>query len=137
MCEVLEHISDDRGTLEKLGRLVERGGRLVLSTPTSSYGMLPGDTLSATEGGGHVRPGYDGPELDEMLRAAGFVTIRRILNGGVGARVQHLIERRLCSYGHVGLGRSFGFLNRPLMPMLDAWPIHAFVQITIATKMSA
>ena len=101
MGEVLEHIADDYGALRRVAGWLAPGGRLVLSTPTASDGMLPGDVLSAREDGGHVRPGYDGPELDAMLAAVGLVTIRRLYNGGRPACWQYLLERRLRHRGRL------------------------------------
>jgi SAM-dependent methyltransferase len=134
MSEVLEHIADDFGALRRIADWLAPGGRLVLSTPTASFGMLPGDTLSAHEDGGHVRPGYDGPELDAMLARLGLVTLRRIYNSGIACCWQHRVERRL--RGAIRpLGYSFGVACRPLMPLLDAVRIRPSDQITIAAKL--
>jgi SAM-dependent methyltransferase len=137
MCEVLEHIMDDAAVLKRLADWLEPGGRLILSTPTASYGQLPGDTLSTTEDGGHVRVGYDGPELDAMLARVGLVTQKRIFNSGLGPTWQHIVERRL----RLGSGRTVGSLiglaSRPWMAVLDLVPVHPTDQITIATKLPA
>ena len=136
MAEVLEHIADDFGALRRIADWLAPGGRLVLSTPTASYGMLPGDRLSVDEDGGHVRPGYDGPELDAMLARLGLVTLRRVYNSGVGCCWQHRLERRL--RGHTAtrpLGYAFGLACRPLMPLFDAIPYRRSDQITLATKL--
>jgi SAM-dependent methyltransferase len=136
MGEVLEHIADDLAALRRVAGWLAPGGRLVLSTPTSSYGMLPGDVLSVREDGGHVRPGYDGPELDAMLARVGLMTVRRIFNGGRAACWQYRLERQLrqrAATRWAGLG--FGLACRPLMPVLDAIAFHPSDQITIATKL--
>lgn len=136
MAEVLEHIADDFGALRRIAGWLAPGGRLVLSTPTASNGMLPGDTLSEREDGGHVRPGYDGPELDAMLARLGLVTLRRIYNGGVACCWQHRIERRLRGRSATRpFGYGFGLACRPLMPLLDAMRWRASDQITIAAKL--
>jgi len=135
MAEVLEHVADDLGALRRIASWLAPGGRLVLSTPTASHGVLPGDVLSTVEDGGHVRPGYDGPELDAMLAGLGMVTERRIYNCGVGCCWQHRAERRLRGRGVTRpLGYAFGLACRPLMPVLDLGPIHPSDQITIASK---
>jgi hypothetical protein len=136
MSEVLEHIADDFGALRRIAGWLAPGGRLVLSTPTASDGMLPGDTLSAREDGGHVRPGYDGPELDVMLARLGLVTLRRLYNCGVGCCWQHRLERRLRGRAATRvLGYAFGVACRPLMPLLDAVRYRPSDQITIAAKL--
>jgi SAM-dependent methyltransferase len=138
MSEVLEHIQDDYGALRRLASWLAPDGRLVLSTPTASYGMLPGDVLSVEEDGGHVRPGYDGPELDAMLGALGLVTQRRVYNCGLVTCWLQRLERRL---RHHPVTRPFGYgfslACRPFLPLLDALPYRASDQITIATKPSA
>jgi len=137
MSEVLEHIVDDFAALRRIAGWLAPGGRLVLSTPTASYGMLPGDTLSVHEDGGHVRPGYDGPELDAMLAAVGLVTLRRIYNCAAGACWQHRIERQLrLTSATRWAGYAFGLISRPLLPLLDALPYHPSDQITIASKLA-
>jgi SAM-dependent methyltransferase len=136
MAEVLEHIADDFGALRRIASWLAPGGRLVMSTPTASDGMLPGDRLSAREDGGHVRPGYDGPELDAMLARVGLVTLRRLLHAGTPCCWQHRIERRLRgSAATRPLGYAFGVACRPLMPLLDALRFHPSDQITIAVKL--
>ncbi|MBV8316817.1 MAG: class I SAM-dependent methyltransferase [Planctomycetaceae bacterium] len=135
MCEVLEHILDDRRALTRLSRWLLPGGRLILSTPTASYGLLPGDTISPEEDGNHVRVGYDGPELDEMLRGVGLVPIRRIYNGNLPIQWNLLLERRLRDRPLTRpLAYALALLSRPLLPVADLIPFRPFDQITIATK---
>lgn len=135
MSEVLEHVQDDLGALQRLASWLEPGGRLILSTPTATWGMLPGDTLSVREDGGHVRAGYDGPELDAMLADVGLVTLRRIFACGWGAAQQHVIERKLRgNWLTRPLGMAFGLASRGAMPLLDGVSYHPTDQITLATK---
>jgi 2-polyprenyl-3-methyl-5-hydroxy-6-metoxy-1,4-benzoquinol methylase len=133
MCEVLEHIQDDQGTLRRLSGWLKPGGRLVLSTPTAAHGVLPGDILSVVEDGGHVRPGYDGPELDSMLAQVGITTVSRTFLCGAGPTAQHILERRVRKRSAV-LGSALGLASRPLMALLDAVPQRPSDQITVATK---
>jgi len=94
LLEVLEHISDDRGLLQKISNILPPGGRLLISTPTASAGLLKSDYVSPIEDGGHVRVGYDGPELDRYLREAGFVTIHREFYGFWFSRLMAEIHRK-------------------------------------------
>jgi SAM-dependent methyltransferase len=135
MSEVLEHVQDDLGTLRRLASWLEPGGQLVLSTPTASWGMIPGDTLSVSEDGGHMRAGYDGPELDAMLADVGLTTIRRVFACGWGAAQQHVMERKLRGNRLTRpLGIAFGLASRTALPLLDAVPLRPTDQITLATK---
>jgi SAM-dependent methyltransferase len=135
MCEVLEHIRDDFKTLQRVARWLAPGGRLILSTPTASWGLLPGDEVSETEDGGHVRVGYDGPELDAMFADLGLITLRRMYVGHRLVRWHIRMERRL--YASVltrPIGRGVSLASRPLMPWLDAVPGRPLCQLTIAVK---
>jgi SAM-dependent methyltransferase len=135
MCEVLEHIKDDVRTLQRVSQWLAPGGRLVLSTPTASYGQLPGDEITVHEDGGHVRVGYDGPELDVMLADVGIVPLRRVYLGHRLSRwhirAERLLQARRLT---VPLGLCFSLVSRPLMPFLDAFPGQPLHQITLAVK---
>ncbi|MGH7934120.1 MAG: class I SAM-dependent methyltransferase, partial [Candidatus Binataceae bacterium] len=61
--ETIEHILDDRKLIADLARLLEPGGRLLLTTPFKHCPPLLGDRLSDHEDGGHVRWGYTHAEL--------------------------------------------------------------------------
>lgn len=136
MAEVLEHISDDCKAIQRLSDWLLPGGRLILSTPTASYGQAA--TLSLQEDGGHVRVGYDGPELDEMLRGVGLYPLRRIYNGNPMVQFLHRTEGRLCGTGENKarflLARSFSLLSRPLLPVVDVVRYRPYDQITLAIK---
>ena len=135
MCEVLEHIADDLAALGRLSEWLTVGGRLILSTPTASYGQLPGDTVSLEENGGHVRVGYDGPELDEMLHEVGLSPLLRVYNGNGLVQWHHLLERRLRRGPATRpLGYAFSLLSRPLLPLLDLVSFRPYDQITVAVK---
>jgi 2-polyprenyl-3-methyl-5-hydroxy-6-metoxy-1,4-benzoquinol methylase len=133
MCEVLEHITDDVTALRRISNLLLPGGRLILSTPTASYGQLSGDAVSLVECGGHVRVGYDGPELDCILEKVGLFTLRRIYIGNFLVRGIINMERWISPrFGKLGF--IFSLAMRPLVPILDIFPYRPFDQITIAIK---
>jgi 2-polyprenyl-3-methyl-5-hydroxy-6-metoxy-1,4-benzoquinol methylase len=132
MCEVLEHIKQDFRALQRLSQWLLPGGRLIISTPTASWGQLPGDEVSATENGAHVRVGYDGPELDAMLADVGIIVLRRIYVGHHLVRSHIRLERLLHRFRAMGYG--FSFASRPVMRWLDASHGRPLCQITLAVK---
>ena len=135
MSEVLEHVMDDAGALRRLAGWLKPGGRLILSTPTASHGQLPGDTLSVVEDGGHVRVGYDGPELDAMLAQVGLVTQKRVFGCGAAVAAQLTFERVVRARSSRVVGPALGLVSRPLMGALDLVPLRPTDQITLATKL--
>jgi SAM-dependent methyltransferase len=66
-CEVLEHIHDDRKVLSELYRVLQPGGRLVISVP------VPPAPIDDKE---HVREGYTYEQISQLLQAAGFTIVR-------------------------------------------------------------
>ena len=125
--DVLEHIVDDRGALAAVAASLRPGGRLLVTVPDSAAPPLWGDTLSATEDGGHVRRGYRRAELASLLAEAGLRPVRWMGFGGFfaqkGTNVSRRLERRR---GAVALVLRFLWLvaMRPLCrldPLLP-WP---------------
>jgi len=86
--EVIEHILDDRKLVNDLARLLNPGGRLLLSTPYKHYRRLPGEKLSETEDGGHVRWGYTHEELRNLFTTAGLeVEYENFLGGVISQKI--------------------------------------------------
>lgn len=90
MTEVFEHLRDyPLRSLQESHRILRPGGRLYLTTPNAAYivnrvrflhGAAPGSSLADWMYGlpfaRHARE-YTFPEMDELLRVAGFRTVRR------------------------------------------------------------
>jgi len=66
-CEVLEHIQDDRKVVSELFRVLQPGGRLIISVP------VPPAPIYDSE---HVREGYTLEQISQLLQSAGFVILR-------------------------------------------------------------
>lgn len=66
-CEVLEHIEDDHKVLSELFRVLQPGGRLVISVP------VPPAPIDDEE---HVREGYTLEEISQLLNGTGFKILR-------------------------------------------------------------
>lgn len=92
--ETLEHVSNDAKLLADLAALLRPGGRLLLTTPWAEHRPLVGETLSATEDGGHVRWGYTGARLGELFRGVGLELVsERYLSGVVTQGITNASRR--------------------------------------------
>jgi SAM-dependent methyltransferase len=137
MCEVLEHIAEDLLTLQRISNWLYPRGRLIMSTPTASYGQLVDESVCLQEDGGHVRIGYDGAELDRLLEKVGLFTLRRVYFGNPMLQWLYFLEKWLRSSQRrivklLGYGSSL--LMRPFLLFLDLWTHRPFGQITLAIK---
>jgi SAM-dependent methyltransferase len=64
--EVLEHLTDDRGALEEIGRVLRRHGKVVLSVP------VPPGEVDEDSAWGHKREGYQLTQIVLLLTESGF-----------------------------------------------------------------
>jgi len=129
--EVIEHIVDDETAIARIASALKPRGRLVLSTPTASggYGLF-GDYISPIEDGGHVRAGYEGPELDKILERHGLITVKRKYCCYAANQLLLSVSRFLPQPFSAGLN----LLARPFVPLLDAPVGKPYMQLTLAIK---
>jgi glycosyltransferase involved in cell wall biosynthesis len=129
ICNVLEHIEDDRGALADMFAVLQPGGRLILLVPALQklYGTLDEHLL-------HFRR-YEKAELEEKVAAAGFrVEDCRFVNrpGVVGWWINgRVLRRRILPKGQL-------FAFQLMMPLLrreeKSPPPYGMSLLAIASK---
>jgi 2-polyprenyl-3-methyl-5-hydroxy-6-metoxy-1,4-benzoquinol methylase len=112
--EVIEHVVNDGKLIRDLAALLAPGGRLLLSTPYEHYRRLYGETLSASEDGGHVRWGYTHETLQRLFAAAGLKVEREEYLGGLFSQKITDLMRRLERLS----GRLAWAVTLPLRPLV-------------------
>ena len=73
--DVMEHIEDDRAVFRNFERVLEKGGHVIINTPSDLGGSdVQGDSDESFIGE-HVRDGYNLDELQAKLEEAGLKTV--------------------------------------------------------------
>jgi len=67
--DVLEHVPDDTGLLSGIYGSLKEGGVMVIASPSRDRRINPEDEKIH----GHVRPGYERNEMEDLLLGAGFI----------------------------------------------------------------
>lgn len=93
--EVIEHILDDQKIFTMISNLLEKNGRLYLSTPNKYYRHLVGDHLSTVENGDHVRWGYTFEDLNKLAANAGLQVIDQGMFCGFAVQMLDNLQRLL------------------------------------------
>lgn len=83
--ETIEHVIDDAGLMSSLGRMLEPGGQLLLTTPFEGHRPLYTEDPhpSGVEDGSHVRFGYSQEQIARLADAAGLEVVEQSFVTGV------------------------------------------------------
>jgi len=92
--ECIEHIHDDEKLVFDLARMLNPGGRLLLTTPEATHRSLRYEERLLTEIGGHVRWGYTETRLREIFSAA-QLSVEEVsyTSGWVSQQLTNLMRR--------------------------------------------
>lgn len=105
--DVMEHIEEDERVFSNFYRSLERGGMLLISTPSDQGGSGVHEEGETSFIGEHVRDGYNISDIREKLERAGFSEIEaRYTYGWPGKVSWHLSMK----FPIMLLGRSKWFL---------------------------
>ncbi|HLF28876.1 MAG TPA: methyltransferase domain-containing protein [Anaerolineae bacterium] len=106
--ETIEHIMNDRKVITDLSQLLNSGGQLLLTAPFKNHRRLPGEKVSESEDGGHVRWGYTHEEIRSIFQSAGLrVQAETYISG-------YLSQQNLRLTYRLGNTRSAGAILFPL-----------------------
>ncbi len=111
--EMIEHILDDKKLIQNFYSLLKTGGKLLLTTPYKYYVRLPGDKISQSEDGGHVRWGYTHEELSDLLTQCRFTIEKKEFVTGFISQLLIRVMRYIASYNYF-IAWAIIFFLRPL-----------------------
>lgn len=74
--DVMEHIEEDRKVFANFFRSMNRGGKLIISTPSDKGGSDVHDDHDESFIGEHVRDGYSVDDITAKLKEAGFGSVQ-------------------------------------------------------------
>ena len=95
--ETIEHIMEDRKLTSALSKLLNVGGRILLTAPYKYYNHLFTDHLSEYEDGGHVRWGYTHKEIGDIFADAGLdLEVKEYISGFFSQQICNL--QRILSF---------------------------------------
>jgi SAM-dependent methyltransferase len=101
--ETIEHVLDDGGLMNTLGRMLEPGGQLLLTTPFEGHHPLYTEDPhpSGVEDGSHVRFGYSQAQVARLADAAGLEVVEQSFVTGIVSQKLTSLMRWLT--GRLGL----------------------------------
>ena len=137
--ETIEHIMEDRKLIFALSKLLNPGGRILLTAPYKYYNHLFTDKLSEYEDGGHVRWGYTHEEISDIFTDAGLeLEIKEYISGFFSQQICNL--QRILSFVFGGLSWFMVFPLRilqlidPIVTKLSGYPYLSIGVIGVKKK---
>ncbi|MCY4233172.1 MAG: class I SAM-dependent methyltransferase [Bacteroidetes bacterium] len=132
--DVLEHIVEDEMAIAHFAKLLNRGGYLIISTPSDQGGSDVHDSTQESFIGEHVRDGYNLEDLINKLSNAGFQTVEQHYSYGTWGSVAW---RLLIKLPILLLGKSILFTPLVMLYYLPVLPLGLllnFVDLKISNK---
>lgn len=118
--DVMEHIEDDVTVLKNLYRSLQKGGFLLISTPSDKGGSDAGHGHQASFIDEHVRNGYNRVDITGKLHQAGFTDIESKYSYGFPGHISWVLSIKL-PLMLLKISRLFGVLLLPYYLILGVF----------------
>lgn len=115
--EVLEHIIDDKAVMEKLCRMLNPGGLLLVSAPSHDYELFYGERTSEVEDGAHVRKGYSFEDFEALMPNRCEIICRDSCNDYLIQRMEGLRRRLFDLFPNRWFNLMMVLMQRPFAYM--------------------
>ena len=118
--DVMEHIQDDLKVFQNFYKALNKGGVLIISTPSDKGGSDAHDENDDSFIEEHVRNGYNAEDISEKLSNAGFGNIKTIYTYGKAGHISWLLSMKypikMLNFSSFSHKINFSFISFIILP---------------------